>query len=104
MSSGPRSSLTFAEVFRVMKTILRGSFFASELNPDSILVFSIIVFGPDRQAAILLHAPEMHADKKNSQQRENDYVKHIKAQQGVFTHDISTQGHEPHLAADDRHG
>jgi hypothetical protein len=36
--------LTFAEVLRVMKTIRRGSFFASELKPESILVFSIIVF------------------------------------------------------------
>src|SRR5215471_3094875 len=103
MSCGPRLSVTFAEVFRVMNTIRRGSFVASELNPISILAFSVIVFCPYRHAAILLHTPEMHADQQESKQRKNDYMQHIKAQQRVFSHDVSAQRNESHLTAHNRH-
>src|SRR5215467_6218867 len=56
----------------------RGSFFASELNPVSILFLSIFVLGLDGQAAVFLHAPEMNAYQYECHQGENDYVKHIK--------------------------
>src|SRR5208283_141275 len=103
MSCGPRSSFTFADVFRVINTIRRGSFFASELNPDSFLAFSIMVFWPYRQAPVLLHTPEMHADQQDGHQRKNNYVEHIKAQQCVFAYDVAAQRHKSHLAAYDRH-
>src|SRR5215470_6911728 len=91
INCGPRSPTTLAEVFLVTKTMRRGSFFASELNPVSILFLSIFVLGLDGQAAVFLHAPEMNAYQYECHQGENDYVKHIKAQKRIFSNDVSTQ-------------
>src|SRR5215470_16864905 len=91
INCGPRPPTTFAEVFLVTKTTRRGSFFASELNPVSILFFSIFVLGLYGQAAIFLHAPEMDADEKECNQRKNYDMEHVESQQSVFSNNISTK-------------
>src|SRR5579883_2476859 len=88
-----------------MKTIRRGSFFASDWNPASIFVCSIFVSRwSTYHSTDLLHTPEMHADKKEGQQRKNDYMQDIEAEQGVFTDDISTQRHKADFSPNHRHG
>src|SRR5215472_5402120 len=96
--------MTFAEVFFVTKTTRRRSFFASELNPVSILFFSIFVLGLDGQAAIFLHTPEMNSDQHERDQRKNDHVKHVEAEQRVFADDVAAEEQEAHLVADEGHG
>src|SRR5690242_966407 len=91
ITCGPRSPTTLAEVFFVTKTTRRGSFFASELNPVSILFFSIFVLGLDGQAAVLLHAPEMNADEHDCGQRKNHDMKHVEAQQRVLSNDVAAE-------------
>src|SRR5690242_4065383 len=97
INCGPRSPTTFADVFLVTKTTRRGSFFASELNPVSILFFSIFVLGLDGQAAVFLHPPEMNADQHECRERKNHDVKHVEAQQRVFPDDVSTKKEETHF-------
>src|SRR5260221_3369242 len=104
MSFGPRSSTTLAEVLRVMKTMRRGSFFASDAKPDSSLFFSIFFFRPHGEPAIFLHAPEVDADEKKRHQRKNYDVKHIESKQGVLSNDISTKCDKTNFVSDERHG
>src|SRR5215472_7992863 len=104
INCGPRSPTTLAEVFLVTKTTRRGSFFASELTPVSILFFSIVVLGFDGETPVLLHAPEMNADQYEGNERENHDVKHIEAQQSVFSNDIAAEKQETYLVSDERHG
>src|SRR3974390_874724 len=102
MTLASRSSFTFAEILRVMNTIRRGSFLASELNPDSILVFSIFFSRSYRQTAVLLRPPEMDSDQEEGQQREDDHMEYIKTEQRVFADNVATQCHEANLVADQR--
>src|SRR5207253_10563561 len=90
--------------FFVTKTTRRGSFFASELSPVSILFFSIFVLGLDGQTAVFLHAPEMNSDQYKGGKRKNHDVKHVKAQQSGFSHDVAAEKQEAHFVPDERHG
>src|SRR5713101_7760606 len=72
----------------------RGSFFASELKPVSILFFSIVVLGFHGQTTVFLHAPEVNSDEQERNERENHHVKHVKTQQCVFPDDVTAQHQE----------
>src|ERR1700674_77259 len=104
MNCGPGSPTTLAEVFLVTKTIRRGSFFASELTPVSILFFSIFVPVLYGQPTIFLHAPEMNSDEQERDKRENHDVKHVEAHKRVFANDVAAQNEKPDFAADHGHG
>src|ERR1700730_3790565 len=81
----------------------RGSFFASELNPVSILFFSIFALGLDGQTTVLLHTPEMNSDKQERNERENHDMKHIKPEQSVFSDDVSAEENKTHFVANQGH-
>src|SRR5579859_659711 len=104
MSFGPRSSTTLADLLRVMKTMRRGSFFASEAKPDSSLDFSIIFFRPHGQSAVFLHPPEVDSDEQERHQRKNDNMQHIEPEQGVFANDISAERDKANLVSHHGHG
>src|ERR1700681_3347283 len=88
INCGAGAPTTLAEVFFVTKTMRRGSFFASELKPVSILFFSIVVLGLYGQTTVLLHAPEMNSDEQERDEREDHDVKHVETQQRVFADDV----------------
>src|SRR5260370_27099811 len=96
-------STTLAEVFFVTKTTRRGSFFASELIPVSILFFSIVVLGPYGEPTVLLHTPEMNSDEQKRDEGENHDVKHVETQQRVFSHDVPTKQQEAYFVANEWH-
>src|SRR5216684_4704354 len=96
--------MTLAEVFFVTKTMRRGSFFASELIPVSILFFSIFVPVLHSQAAVFLHAPEMNSNEQERYKRENHHVQHVETQERVFTDDVAAQHEKPDFAAHYGHG
>src|SRR6516225_3241726 len=103
----PTSPLTLAEVFLVMKTMRCGFLSASEANPASYLVFSAILFSLyflDRQAAVLLHSPEVDGDKDSGQQRQYHAVQHVETEQGVLPDQVSPQQQVSQFHAQKRHG
>src|SRR5712692_6928962 len=103
INCGPGSPTTLAEVFFVTKTTRRGSFFASELKPVSILFFSIVVLGLYCQTTVLLDPPEMNSDEHERDERENHDVKHVETQQCVFSDDVPAQQQEANLISDHGH-
>src|SRR5260370_12534659 len=96
-------STTLAEVFFVTKTTRRGSFFASELIPVSILFFSIVVLGLYGQTTVLLNTPEMNSDEQERDERENHDVKHVETKQPVFSYHVSTKPPKANFVANEWH-
>src|ERR1700719_546304 len=82
----------------------RGSFFASELIPVSILFFSIFVPVLHSQAAIFLHSPEVNSDEQERHKWENHHVQHVETQERVFTDDVAAKHQKPDVAAHHGHG
>src|SRR5579872_520490 len=56
--------------------------------------FLYILFMLDVHSTVLVQTPQMDRDKKDDGQRQNDDVQHIKAQQRVRIHSVSTEKNE----------
>src|SRR5579864_417819 len=59
--------------------------------------FLYILFTLDVHSTVLVQTPQMDRDEKNDSQWQNDDVQHIKAQQGVRIHGVSTEKNEAQL-------
>src|SRR5438046_8898076 len=46
----------------------------------------------------------MNSDQYKGGKRKNHDVKHVKAQQSVFSHDVAAEKQEAHFVPDERHG
>src|SRR5208283_5688150 len=98
-SCGPTSPFTLAEVLRVMKTMRRGCWRASELMPASYVAFSLMIVS-HRQSAVLLNSPEMPGDESHGDQRQNHAVKNVETQQGVLPDDVAAEQEETNRASE----
>src|SRR5579859_6066441 len=101
-----RSPITLWRSFHEITSPSRGSIFLPRLAGtvlfrgsrwDRSSWFLYILFMFDVHSTVLVQTPQMDRDEKNDSQRQNDDVQHIKAQQRVRIHSVSTEKNQAQL-------